>query len=955
MLGKRWVGRIGHKLWLMVSTGVLLLSLTSAHGVPALAGGLVPVSGSLGAISVSAAHGRLPGVLPLQRFGGELSCARGDYYTISNDDGTVSKFTSVNGKPNARAVKAFVFSDSEKDKEFNGLGIGANGAVAYAFNRRAGSSHDKVALYRWTPERQTETLFRDYLPASLKVERKNLVAGGIEPLRADANFYFGGFYRENRREGRQIVYFELLTFENSKVRSVGYIRVTELDNDDHHDNGDIVFNAAGDMFLLWSNGHKDIKIVSVQREEIEKALKERNSREIPVAGKVPNLKVDRADRFNGAAFDEDGNLFLQYSDAGATNTGGYSIDPDNGKNNSDAQEMYPVGKNVGTDLASCASPSTLFLVKDVKARAKPGDQFKISVKGKDEVLLAEDETSTENTGALAYAGIFVVKKGREYILAEGPANGATRMSDYDSSLSCVDSYTGKELPLHKKLGRDDDHPTYGLNIAAGSANDITCTFVNSPKSKDGTVRWVKTAAETGDRLPGSAWRIIPEAPGGKIVEVTDNAGQQGYNGSDKNTAVGDFEVTGLPLGNYTLHEVSAPEGYTPAKKDTTFQIEERHATTPLDLKAIPNRRIKGVITWEKVDEDAKVLPGSIWTFTPTRPTGKAKNVTDCKTIPCSPGGDQDSRAGYFRLTEVPYGTYSLVEESAPQGYVKSDEARTVTVKDDGETVAIGSVTNQRLPEVSWTKVKETENGDIIGGSVWIWKQTTPAQGEMEVADCVQDSADKCLGADKDPAGGKFLLKSVALGEYVLTEKTPPSGYVRDDTPHGVKVESKDIGKTIKAGRFVNRAGTGSVSWSKIDGDNGELLGGSVWSLSSPGRSTVPAQLVADCVKDSVSQCLGLDRDPLPGRFKVENLAWGDYVLVEQASPAGFRLDSSTEHKFRLGKDHIEHAFAESFKNYKVTVPVLPLTGGTGAEVFLFGGCLLGALALLFARLRRRRL
>ena len=44
----------------------------------------------------------------------------------------------------------------------------------------------------------------------------------------------------------------------------------------------------------------------------------------------------------------------------------------------------------------------------------------------------------------------------------------------------------------------------------------------------------------------------------------------------------------------------------------------------------------------------------------------------------------------------------------------------------------------------------------------------------------------------------------------------------------------------------------------------------------------------------------------------------------------------------------------SFTNSKTTVPLLPLTGGMGADAFLLTGAVLGAVALVAVYVRRRR-
>ena len=70
-------------------------------------------------------------------------------------------------------------------------------------------------------------------------------------------------------------------------------------------------------------------------------------------------------------------------------------------------------------------------------------------------------------------------------------------------------------------------------------------------------------------------------------------------------------------------------------------------------------------------------------------------------------------------------------------------------------------------------------------------------------------------------------------------------------------------------------------------------------------------------------------------------------------PAGYALDA-TSHSFIISADALDYAFTASFTNSKTTVPLLPLTGGMGADAFLLTGAALGVVALVAAYVRRRR-
>lgn len=95
----------------------------------------------------------------------------------------------------------------------------------------------------------------------------------------------------------------------------------------------------------------------------------------------------------------------------------------------------------------------------------------------------------------------------------------------------------------------------------------------------------------------------------------------------------------------------------------------------------------GEVSWSKVssENDSLLLAGSEWKVTQTSEfkygndgvngtfeklaTSKEYFVTDCMDACSSEGfADEDSSAGKFKLTGLPWGEYTLEENKAPDGY-----------------------------------------------------------------------------------------------------------------------------------------------------------------------------------------------------------------------------------------------------------------------------------------------
>ena len=177
---------------------------------------------------------------------------------------------------------------------------------------------------------------------------------------------------------------------------------------------------------------------------------------------------------------------------------------------------------------------------------------------------------------------------------------------------------------------------------------------------------------------------------------------------DEDTAAGKFKVSDLVDGTYHLQETKAPNGYDLSNTVYTITITGGNVTWNLDVtdSKIANTRKTGSVTWNKVSSDSKndkKLGGSEWKLTKTESfswnaNGAAQyteiaaeqqpsvTITDCKlgkgnTCSASDGQsfyDVDPVEGQFKLEGLEWGTYTLVETKAPDGYDVDSTVRTFT-------------------------------------------------------------------------------------------------------------------------------------------------------------------------------------------------------------------------------------------------------------------------------------
>lgn len=144
---------------------------------------------------------------------------------------------------------------------------------------------------------------------------------------------------------------------------------------------------------------------------------------------------------------------------------------------------------------------------------------------------------------------------------------------------------------------------------------------------------------------------------------------------------------------------------------------------------------------------------------------------------------------------------------------------------------------------------------------------------------------------------------------------------------------------------------GSVAWSKVAKGTTTLLEGSKWKLVGPAPATTEKQ-INDCVAASATQCPGPDIDPIAGQLKLKDLDLGSYKLYETQAPAGYtRLETPTE--FTISDSQPDKALS-NIENEQRPPLTIPLTGGMGADMFLYGGTLILGLLALTAAIQRWR-
>jgi hypothetical protein len=374
--------------------------------------------------------------------------------------------------------------------------------------------------------------------------------------------------------------------------------------------------------------------------------------------------------------------------------------------------------DANTDLATCLSPATLTIQKNVVGRADASDQFTLSVTNADTAIQPATTTGSSTGIQTDQIGPTPVVVNTTYNFAEAMASGsASAMSAYSSTWQCT-------APSPYNVNVSGTGASGSVTVPAtidptGAA--ISCVFTNTPKP--GGVEWAKEDSTTAALLGGSEWKITGPSPSAQNLVVTDCVGSSAAacaGTNDINYVAGEFEVQGLAPGNYMLTETKAPAGYA---LDPTIRQFAVNSDGMHDFGIITNQKLSGSVTWQKVvDGDPGThLAGSAWTL--TGPGVPANTVVGDCTVSGScgsgPYADQDARPGYFQLQDLAWGSYTLTESKAPAGYVKSATSYPFTISASNLTPTINNgnpITNtqQSPPTLPLTGGMSTD-AFLIGG------------------------------------------------------------------------------------------------------------------------------------------------------------------------------------------------------------------------------------------------
>ncbi len=295
----------------------------------------------------------------------------------------------------------------------------------------------------------------------------------------------------------------------------------------------------------------------------------------------------------------------------------------------------------------------------------------------------------------------------------------------------------------------------------------------------------------------------------------------------------------------------------------------------------------GSLTINKVDADTgKALAGVTYRLFDSA----GNKIADVTT-----GAD-----GMAVFSDLPLGSYTYQEISAPSGYVVDDTKYQITI------------TSTTL------NITETRSNALGKASIGISKvdadSNTPLQG---AGFRLYDASGSQVAEGYTDANGNLTFTGLKLSSYICKEFQAPAGYELDDTAFPVVLNQN--GQVLKVTR-ENKLITGSIEILKVDADTKKPLAGVVYRLFD-----ADGNKIADGTTDT------------NGKVTFDNLKPGKYSYQEISTVDGYQLDD-TKYDFSLTSENLNVKVTRENKTVKgcLTVHKVDVTGSplAGAELLL---------------------
>lgn len=534
------------------------------------------------------------------------------------------------------------------------------------------------------------------------------------------------------------------------------------------------------------------------------------------------------------------------------------------------------------------------------------------IKGKISIIKHTDDGETQ---------IETPEKGAEfqvYLKSSGSFVNADK-DERDTIVCDQDGFASTKLlpygvyTVHQTKGWDGREKITDFDVFINT-DGKTYKFLINNKNFESYLKVVKLDKETGKRIPyeGAAFeiydsnnhRITMQYTYPQVTSIhTFYTNKEGYLITPEK----------LPYGDYTLKEVQAPYGYVLDDTPIPFSITQENSSTDTGVTVVKVKARdvaqKGVINITKTGEIFSSVEENIGVYTPKYSVGNLKGAVfevyaaeDITTLDGTVRYEQGTLVdtvttdndGVAKSKELYLGKYTVIEKTAPNGYVHNATKYDAELTYAGQNVSVTStdlsVYNERQKvSVSLKKVMAEDktfsignNGEITSVRFGIYADedikasngdVIPKDALITFANCDKNGN---ISFDCDlPVGFKWYVKEIATDMHYILSDTK---YEFDTEYQGQDVKVIDI-KVNNDKAIENNLIYGSVKGLKVDRETQEVIKGATFGLFKSDT--------AEFTEDKAILTAVTDEN---GIFSFSNIPYGEY-LIKELKPADGYLDN----------------------------------------------------------------
>ena len=350
------------------------------------------------------------------------------------------------------------------------------------------------------------------------------------------------------------------------------------------------------------------------------------------------------------------------------------------------------------------------------------------------------------------------------------------------------------------------------------------------EKREGNIEIVKVD-QNGASVEGAEFKVVDES--GKEVA------------KQKTNKEGKITIKGLPVGKYTVTEISAPEGYILKAETKTVTVKTGETAR---IKAV-NEKIIGGLEIIKIDEDTKEKIEGV-TFevynSNKEVIGKITTGKDGKAV--------------LKVDNMANGTYYYKEISAPDGYIVDSTMKEFKITEENKIAKV-TVTNKKIRGT--LEITKLDDSRVAIEGV-----------KFNILASDKKTVIETLTTDKS---GYATTKKLDKGTYYYQEIEVPDGYVKDDEIFEFQINKQN--EVVKR-EVINKRITGNLNVIKVD-DNNTPIKGVKFEIYDVNKNKVDTMTTDE-----------------NGKATSKDLQIGTYTYKEVSVPKGYVIDEN-EYEFAV--------------------------------------------------------